>query len=44
MNMHALFLSEDMVKYHKGEKDLSEQISLETNVLNALVEAIKAMR
>lgn len=44
MNMHTLSLSEDMVKYRKGEKELSEQIALETNVLNALVEATKAMR
>lgn len=44
MNMHALSLSEDMARYRKGEKELAEQIALETNVLNALAEASKAMR
>lgn len=44
MNMQALSLSEDMSKYRKGEKELSEQIALEANVLNALVGAANAMR
>ena len=44
VNSLAIELMRDMVKYRKGETELSKQIKLENSVLLSLTEALKAIQ
>ena len=44
VNSLAIELMRDIVKYRKGETELSKQIKLENSVLLSLTEALKAIQ